>query len=70
MREANVREFVGEVRTHLTTILGFHQMLDDPELRLSPERRAEYGAIVATSGALLSDYLEREAPLLLASEAA
>lgn len=53
-------DFLAEVRTHMTTILGFSEMLADPALDLSDQKRAEYGFIVATSGALLAERLERE----------
>lgn len=51
--------FIGEVRTHLTTILGFAEMLADPKLALTDRKRAEYGEIVAASGALLAERIER-----------
>ena len=51
--------FVAEVRTHMTTILGFAEMLDDPSLALPASTRAEYGLIVATSGELLATRLQR-----------
>lgn len=60
--------FIGEVRTHLTTILGFAEMLADPAIDLTDKTRAEYGRIVATSGALLAERIERrDAELRMAS---
>jgi len=59
-RRSDHVDFLGEVRTHMTTILGFAEMLADPALALSDKTRSEYGFIVATSGALLAERLERE----------
>jgi hypothetical protein len=65
MSEAELRVFIGEVRTHLTTILGFRELLGDASLPLSAERRAEYGAIVETANQVLTDYIDREAQRLV-----
>jgi len=42
-----------ELRTVTTNVLGFAELLADPSLQLSPERRCEYAEIIAGSAGRL-----------------
>lgn len=64
---ANVQDLVGPMRTMMTTILGFADMLADPELPLTEAKRAEYEAIVRASSAALLDHVERKTTQLRAA---
>jgi hypothetical protein len=64
---ANVRDFVGPARTMMTTILGFAEMLADPDLPLTDAKRLEYEAIVVSSSEALLAHVERETGRLRAA---
>lgn len=51
--------FVREVRTLMNTILGYSEIIEDPEVGLSDAQRAAFGDIAATSGERLAEQLRR-----------
>lgn len=70
MTVSNVGDFIGPVRTIMTTILGFSEMLADPELTLSADKRREYELILVQSSASLAEHIEQQATEMPPSQAA
>ncbi|WP_020178549.1 hypothetical protein [Methylopila sp. M107] len=52
------RNLVAPIRTYANDLIGFAEMLEDPELRLSADTRREYRAILRASGAALALHIQ------------